>query len=135
MWATECFSPFFNDRESSIKIKTEKVDVILITPSWLAQPWYSQVLELCVTEPQLLPQMRNMSNHPKSQAYPLFVNQAMRLMAWKVSGRAWPRKEFQQGLQSLSQVAKDQAHLITNRLSINSLAGVMNGKLIHIHAI
>ena len=58
---------------------------------------------------------------------PLIVNKTLRLMAWKVSGRVWPQKEFRKGLQSLSQVLEDQAHhLITNRAGVNGLAGVMN---------
>ena len=36
-WATACFSPFANDRKVILKVKAE-VDVILITPSWPAQP-------------------------------------------------------------------------------------------------
>ena len=56
--ATVCFSPIFNDRES-FKVKAEQVDVILTTPSSPAQPWYSQVLELSVNKPLLLPQLSN----------------------------------------------------------------------------
>ena len=42
-----------------LKVKTEEVNVILITPNWPAQPWYSQVLELSVTKPLLLPHLSN----------------------------------------------------------------------------
>ena len=110
--ATVCFSPFFNDKERKIllKFKAEEMDVILITPSWPAQSWYSQVLELSVTKPLLLPQLSNTLVHPQDQVHPLVVNQTLRLVAWKVSGRAWSRKEFQQGLQRLSQMPEDQAH-------------------------
>ena len=37
--------------EVLLKVKAEEVDIILITRSWLGQPWYSEVLELSVTEP------------------------------------------------------------------------------------
>ena len=114
--ATVCFSPFFMIGKVLLKVKTEKVDVILITPSWPAQLWYSQVLELSVTEPLLLPQLSNILVNPPGQMHPLVVNKILRLVAWKVSGGAWPRKEFRQGLQSLSQVPEDKTHhLITNR--------------------
>ena len=130
------FPPFPMIGKVLLKVKTEKVDVILITLSWPAQPWYSQVLELSLTEPLLLPQLSNILVNPQGQAYTLVVNKTLRLVAWKVSGRTWPRKEFRQGLQSLSQVPEDQAHhLITNRPGVNGLAGVVNGKLIRIHAI
>ena len=53
--ATVCFSLFSMIEKVLLKAKTEEVDVILITPSWPAQLWYSQVVELSVTEPLLLP--------------------------------------------------------------------------------
>ena len=130
------FSPFSMTGRVLLKVKTKEVDVILITPRWPAQPWYSQVLESSVTEPLLLPQLRNILVDPQGQVHPLVVNKSLRLVAWKVSGIAWPRKEFRQGLQNLSQVPEDQAHhLITNQPGINRLAGVVNGKLIRIHVI
>ena len=79
--ATVCFSPFFNDRKSSVKSQTEEVDVILITPSWPAQPCYSQVLELSVTEPLLLPQLSKILVNPQGQVHPLAVNKTLRLVA------------------------------------------------------
>ena len=129
------FPPFSMIGKVLLKVKTEKVDVLLIKPSWPAQAWYSQVLELSVTEPLLLPQLSNkLTQILMGLVPPLVVNKALRLVAWNVSGRAW--KEFRQGLQSLSQAPEDQAHhLITNRPGVNGLAGVVNGNLIHIHAI
>ena len=43
------------------KVKVEDADVILITPSWPVQPWYSQALRLSVAKPLLLPQLSNLS--------------------------------------------------------------------------
>ena len=63
------------------------------------------------------------------------MNQTQRLVTWKVSGRGWPWKEFQKGLQSLSQVPEDQVHLITNWPGVYGLASAVNGKLIRIHSI
>ena len=83
-----------------LKVKGEEVDIILITPSWLAQPWYSEVLELSVTEPVLLPQLSNILIKYSGQVHPMVVNQTLRLVAWKLSGKAWSQKEFQQGMQS-----------------------------------
>ena len=47
-----------------LKVKTEEVNVILITPNWPAQPWYSQVLELSVIKPLLLPDLSNILVNP-----------------------------------------------------------------------
>ena len=54
------------------KVKTENVDVILTIPSWPAQPWYSQVLELSVTKPLLLPQLNNILVQGDPQKCPYF---------------------------------------------------------------
>ena len=86
---------------SGAKLITEEVDAILITPSWPAQPWYSQVKELSVTEPPLLPQLNKILVSPQDQVHPLVVSKTLRLAAFTVSGRVWPQKEFRQGLQSL----------------------------------
>ena len=64
------------------------------------------------------------------------MNKTLRLVSWKVWGTLWPQKEFRQELQSLSQVSEDQAHhLTTNWPGVIGLAGVVNSKLIRIHAI
>ena len=130
------FPPFSMIGKVLLKVKAEEVYVILITTSWPAQAWYSQILELSVAKPLLLPQSSNILVNPQGQVHPLVMKQTLTLVAWKVSGSVWPWKEFQQGLQSLSRVPQDhEHHLITNRLGINGFAGMMNEKLICIHAI
>ena len=57
-----------------LKVKKEEVDVVLITTSWPAQPWYSRVLELSVTKPLLLPQLSNILVNPQDLMHPLIVN-------------------------------------------------------------
>ena len=92
------FPPFSMIRKVLLQVKAEEVDVILITPSWPAQLWYSLVLEISVTESLLLRQLSKTLVNPQDQVYPLILNQTLRLVTWKVSGRAWPQKEFQQKL-------------------------------------
>ena len=104
------FPPFSMIGKVLLKVKTEEVDVILITPNWPAQHWHRQVSGLSVAEPLLLPQLSNILVNPRGQVHPLVVNKTLRLVAWNVSGRVWHQKEFRKGLQSLSQVLKDQAH-------------------------
>ena len=53
-----------------LKVKTEEVNVILITRSWPLQPWYSQVLRLSVTEPLILPRLSNILVNPQGQIHP-----------------------------------------------------------------
>ena len=134
--ATVCFSSFSVIGKVLLKVKTEEVDIILMTPSWSAQHCYSQVLELLLTEPLLLPQLCNNFVNPQRRVHTLVVNQTLRLVVWKVSRRARPRKEFQQRWHSLSQVPEDLTrHVLTNWPGLNGLSGGVNGKLIHTHAI
>ena len=126
--------PLFIDPIKRSKIV--EMDVILITPSWQAQPWCSQVLELSVTELLLPPQLSNNLVNSQGQVHPLIVNRTLRLVTWIDSGKVCPQKELRKELQSLSQVPEDQVHhLITNRPGVNGLADAVNGKSIGIHAI
>ena len=106
--------------------------MILVTANSPAQPWYSQILDfffffffiyhesildLCVTEPLLLPQSQELLVDPKGQVNPLVLNKTLKLMSWKMSGKTWLEKEFQTRLPILSQILEDQAlQLITNWL-------------------
>ena len=110
--------------------------MILVTPNWPAQPWYSQILDLCITESLLLPQSQELLVDPKGQVHPLVLNKTLKLMAWKISGKTWLRKEFQTWLPILSQIPEDQAlQLITCRPGKNWLASVMKDRLIKLHAV
>ena len=73
------FPPFSMIGKVLLKVKTEEVDAFLITSSWLAQPWYSQVLELSVTKLLLLPRLSNILVNPQGQVHPLVVNKTVRL--------------------------------------------------------
>ena len=108
---------FFTDRKSSLKSQRRGINNDFGNANWPAQPWYSQILDLCITEPLLLPQSQELLVDPKRQVNPLVLNKTLKLMAWKMSGKTWLRKEFQIRLLILSQVPEDQAlQLITNRL-------------------
>ena len=96
------------------KVKTEGVDVILITPSWPTQPWYSQVLGLSVAEPLLLPQLSNILVNPQCQVHPLVVNKTLRPVAWKVTGRVWPQKEFPKAYR----ICQKTRHIIKLRIGL-----------------
>ena len=64
------------------------------------------------------------------------LNKTLKLMAWKISGKTWLRKKSQTRLPILSQIPEDQAlQLITYRPEKNGLAGVVNDRLIRLHAV
>ena len=131
-----CFSPFLTDRKSSLKSQGRGINNDFGNFNWPAQPWYGQILDLCITEPLLLSQSQEFLVDPKGQIHPLVLNKTLKLMAWKISGKTWLRKEFQTRLPILSQIPEDQAlQLITNRPGKNGLAGVVKNRLIQSHAV
>ena len=63
--------------------------------------------------------------------HPLVENQTLNLVAWKVSGKDFLQKAYQQGLQTLSSKPGERAlELVMNRPGANGFAGVVNDKLI-----
>ena len=106
--------------------------MILIAPVWQSQPWYPQLMELLVAKPRLLPVKMDLLTNPRKEVHPLVRNNSLRLAAWKVSGKDFMCKEFQQGLPTLSQNLGDQdQQKITSRPGKSGLAGVLGQKLIH----
>ena len=117
--STICFSLFFNDRESSIKGQNRGVGCNSNNTKLATKT-------LVQSGSRIICNRTSASNRE-----PKPITRSLESFR-----QNWSRKEFQQGLKSLSQVLKDQAHhVITNRPSVNGLAGVVNRKLIRIHAI
>ena len=54
---TYAFPPFCLMSKVLKKVGQERVDMILITPLWQTQPWYSQILEMCIKESSTTPSL------------------------------------------------------------------------------
>ncbi|XP_057294612.1 uncharacterized protein LOC130623139 [Hydractinia symbiolongicarpus] len=131
-----CISSVFLNGRVLAKVRREKVCMILITPAWQTQTWYGPLLEMLVTNPLLLPQSLSLLTNPQGKSHPLLENRTLRLVAWTISGKFWRLREYQEKLQSLSQVPEQRAHsLITNRPGESGLAGVVNNKLIPLNVL
>ena len=125
------FPPFSLITRVLRKIRQEKAHVILISPAWQTQSWYALLLEMSVKDPILLPQHKNLLMDPQNQIHPLVKEKTLRLVAWHLSGNPFLPKDYQRGLQTLSEIAEDKAHcLLTNRPGESGLAGVVNKRLI-----
>ncbi len=130
------FPPFSLVGRVIAKVRAEKVTMVLITPAWQTQPWYSQLLQMSVQNPILLPIVSNLLVNPQGAIHPLVENGSLKLVAWKISGIIWQTKEYQRGLQDLSQMPEDRVHsLITNRPGESGLACVVDNKLIPLNAL
>ena len=103
-----CFPPFSLVGRVVAKVRAEKVCMVLITPAWQTQPWYGQLLQMSVQTPILLPLVSNLLVDPQGAIHPLVKNGSLKLVAWKISGRIWQMREYQKGLQDLSQMPEDR---------------------------
>ena len=127
------FPPFCMITRVLNKVLLDQVEqMIIVTPTWQTQPWYSLLLQLCIHQPVLLPNWQNILLSPKKEKHPLIKNKTLRLAAWLISGRNCKRQEFLRQQPRLSQIPEDQAHyLVTNRPGVSGLAGVVADRLIH----
>ena len=82
------FSPFIMVSRVLLKIKQERVPLlVLIAPVWSTEPWYPELSNLCVREPVLQPQGREILKSPKNIVHPLMVENSLTLAAWLVLGK------------------------------------------------
>ena len=87
-------------------------------------------------KPRTLPQHEELLSSPEGTKHPVLQNKTLHLTAWLISGNVWRQKGYQQGLRTLSLSVENQEHeIITTRPSRNSIAGVVQNKLIPFSAI
>ena len=60
---------------------TRQKKLVLITPCWQTQLWYSQVLSLLIRKPVNLPLSEKLLTNPSGQSHPLVTNQTLTLVA------------------------------------------------------
>jgi len=105
--------------------------VVLITPLWQAQFWFSALLESAVENPLLLPMRPDLLVDPFNQLHPLVSQGRLQLVAWKVSGKNTLQKEFRDKLQTCSwQAGAREPTLHINQAGSAGFAGVLQGKWI-----
>ena len=84
------------------KVHRDKATLVLITPLWQAQPWFPTLPQLSISAPTLLPQSSDLLSDPEGHPHSLIMKNRLPLVAWKVSGRNSPIREFQSKLPLLS---------------------------------
>ena len=126
------FPPFSLIGRVINKVLWEKVEaMILVTPTWQTQPWYTLLLKMSIQRPLLLPALANLLLNLLREKHPLVKTRSLRLAAWKTTGKPWKLKEFQAVQPNLSPCPEDQVKLqVTNRPGTSGLAGVVDKKLI-----
>jgi len=107
-------------------------EIILIAPFWPKQHWYPQLLQLLVAYPLRIPTIENLLTQGKRKvAHP--DPDIFKLTACRLSTNVLKQEVFQKMLRNCCQLPGNQVLRRTiNVSSENSIAGVLNGKLIPI---
>ena len=96
------FPPFALIHKVLKKVEGEKLpSLIIVTPTWQIQSWYSELLRLSVRNPIILLVKEDLPTGPQNWQHPLTQNRTMELAVRLVSRSIWQRKEYQKGVQTL----------------------------------
>ena len=75
------------------KVLRENVEaMILVTPTWQTQAWYTLLLRMSIQRPLLLPAPPNLLLNTLGEKHPLVKTRSLRLAAWKITGKPWKSK-------------------------------------------
>ena len=83
--------------------------MILTAPVSNTQSWYPELLSLCVKEPVLFREGKEILASPKSIFHPLMVGNSLKLVAWEVSEKPFRVKEFEKTFLALLQILDEKA--------------------------
>ena len=124
------FSPFSLIATGLQKIEQDQATGVILVPFWQPQPWFTTLLHLLVDNPVFLPQLNHLLTQPHNNAlHPL--HKQLKLMACKVSGKAFSSATYQRRLQQSScnhgQMGRRNN---INRTSSSGLTFVVNDRLI-----
>lgn len=82
------------------KLRRDQAEGIIVAPMWPTQSWFSDLMQLVTDYPIILP-MKNLLTLPQTdKVHPL--QEKLRLIACRVSGKAFKSINFQQSQQTLS---------------------------------
>ena len=109
------FPPFCLIGKTLQKTKLEQAEMILITPHWVTQSWYSTILSMTIQNPLKIRTHKFLLTNPKGEPHPLIKIRKLNLIACKISGKTWLQKEYLRNLPTLSHVLEErELELITN---------------------
>ena len=125
------FPPFSLIGRVLNKVMKHNIRLILVTPVWVTQTWYPQLLDMIIQEPLMLPNRLNVLRNPQGLNHPLIENSSMRLAAWLISGNSQEHNQFLTRLPCSSRMLDPQGlEEITSRPGTSLVAGVLTDKMI-----
>ena len=130
------FSPFCLIGKVLAKVRMDQSLLLIVTPAWQTQPWYATLLSMSVQHSIIPANLTTLLQGPQGQKHPLQEGNQLHLVAWKVSGKSWKVRKYQNSLPHLFQISEGQdQYLITNQPGKSGLADVMNERLIPLQVI
>lgn len=125
------FAPFCLVPRCLAKVEKEGGELIIVTPSWQTQAFYSVLLNMTVRDPILLPTQDNLLLSPEGKTHPLIVNKTLKLVVWTISSDQSKCNSYQETLQDYlpQHGAKGHNQLITTAGN-TGVAGILKNKLI-----
>lgn len=124
-WRTDAFSlnwrfiegfafPPFNLIGNCLrKVREDGAHLILVCPYWSSQPWYPLLLEMAVDIPLVLPFNKFLLTSQRGEPHPLIQNNALCLIAWRLSGCAIESNRFRNKLSHLCWPGTDLPHSLS----------------------
>ena len=112
------------------RIERSGATVICIIPRWPRRSWFTQILDMLIEEPLLLPEPPDMLLQRRGQLHHPCPDR-LQLMAWKLSGDASKQRAFQQRL--LTQSRNQSASLALGNITDCGkymVIGALNGSWI-----
>ena len=80
-------SPFLPYEQNFTVGQERTPSMLLITPTWPTQPWYSSLPQMSLETPVIHPRISSLLKDPLWKEHPLITNKTLRLAVWKISGR------------------------------------------------
>ena len=81
--------------------------MLITTRAWPGQPWFPVLLNISVKSALLPPAIKDLLKDPVKKFNPFVIQNSLRLVAWKISGRTYLKKEYEKGLPNLSQIIEE----------------------------
>ena len=86
------------------KVRRENVEaMILVTPTWQTQPWYTLLLRIPIHRPLLLAALPDLLLNPLGEKHPLVKTRSLRFAAWKITEKSQKNLENRRNFMQCSQ--------------------------------
>ena len=121
------FPPFALIPRILFKLKRDQIDLVLVCPWWPSQPWFPQVIRMCIDIPRVFRPDPFLIHSPMLEPHPLLRSNRFLLIALRLSGVISKARDFRQTLSTFCyKVPVSLPDLVTNPRGKNGVIGVVD---------